>query len=95
VPLTTAYTPFVDESGDDYGLGAAECEDHGNPVQSALTGDGEDPTQFDIGSTLQDLAQSAMAGEEKCGYYTCGCDYDDVADCQFEIYGPQLPNSTL
>jgi hypothetical protein len=83
--LKTAYTPFVEESGDDYGLGAAECEEHGNPVQTALAG--EDLSQFDIGSTLQDFAQSAMAGEEKCGCDTYGCNYDDVADCQSEIFG--------
>jgi hypothetical protein len=58
VPLKTACTPFVEESGDDYGFGAAECEGHGNPVHAALAG--EDITPFIIGSTLQDLAQSAL-----------------------------------
>jgi hypothetical protein len=85
VPLKTAYTPFVEESGDDYSLGAAECEGYGDLAQSAMAG--EDLAQFDIGSTLLDLAQSAMAGEERCGYYTYGYDFDDVADCQSEIYG--------
>jgi hypothetical protein len=59
----------VEKSGDDYGLGAEECEDK------------------NIGETLQELAQCAMAGVGRSGYLTYGCERDDVDECQSHIYG--------
>jgi hypothetical protein len=76
VPLKPATTPFVDETGDDYGLGAGEAENE--PGSHAY---------MDIGRTLQELARSACVGVERSGYYTYGCNCDDVGDCHAEIYG--------
>jgi hypothetical protein len=73
VPLKTAITPFIDEAGDDCGLGAGVCEE--------APDDSRDKDAYmDIGRTLQELAQIACCGEERNGYFAHGCDLDDVTD---------------
>jgi hypothetical protein len=62
VPLKTALTPFVDETGDDCGLGAGGCAD-------AKDGADAKDACVDIAKTLQDLAQNAMAGIEHSGLH--------------------------
>jgi hypothetical protein len=76
VPLKPAIAPFVDETGDDYGLGAGETED--GPEKHAY---------MDMERTLQELAQNVCVGLERSGYHTYSCNYDDVGDCRAEIYG--------
>jgi hypothetical protein len=76
VPLKPAITPFIDETGDDYGLGAGEAED--GPGARAY---------MDTERALQELARNACVGLERSGYYTYGYIYDDVGDCHAGIYG--------
>jgi hypothetical protein len=79
VPLKLAIAPFVDETVDDYGLGAGVTED-------ADDGAPEKHAYVDMERTLQELARNACVGLERKGYYTYGYNYDDVEDCQ-AIYG--------
>jgi dUTPase len=76
VPLKPVITPFIDEIGDDYGLGAGEAEN--GPEAHAY---------MDMERILQELAQNACVGLERSGYYTYSYNYDDVGDCHAEIYG--------
>jgi hypothetical protein len=79
VPLKPVH-PFIEETGDDYGLGAGVCEE--------LPGDSRDKDAcVDIERTLQDLAHFACCGEERNGHFTHGYDFDDVTDCRASIYG--------
>jgi hypothetical protein len=80
VPLKTALNPFVDETGDDYGLGAGVCEDA--PDDSMVK-----DAHMDIERTLQELAQNACIGMDRNGYLTYGYIYEDVEDCHASIYG--------
>jgi hypothetical protein len=79
VPLKPARAPFIEEAGDDYRLGAGVCEE-------SQDAQGKD-AHVDIERTLQELAQIACCGEERNGYFTHGCDFDDVADCHASMCG--------
>jgi hypothetical protein len=80
VPSKPALTPFIDETGDDYGLGAGMCAEA--PDDPMVT-----DTRMDMERTLQELAQNACVGMERTGYFTYGYNYDDVEDCHASIYG--------
>jgi hypothetical protein len=80
VPLKPALTPFVDETGDDYGLGAGLSED-------AVDGAAEKDAHVDMERTLHELAENACVGLERSGYFTYGYNFDDVEDCHAAIYG--------
>jgi hypothetical protein len=80
VPFKPAITPFIDETGDDYGLGAGVTED-------ADDGAPEKHAHMDVERTLQELARTACVDLERSGYYTYGYNYDDVEDCHAAIYG--------
>jgi hypothetical protein len=80
VPLKSAHTPFVDETGDDYGLGAGISED---AVDGSLAKD----ACVDMERTFQELAQNACVGPERSGYFTYRCNFDDVEDSHAAIYG--------
>jgi hypothetical protein len=73
-PLKPAHTPFIDETGDDYGLGGGVCDEapDGSPSADAY---------MDIERTLQELAQNACVGEERSGYYCYVYQFEDVEDC--------------
>jgi hypothetical protein len=49
---------------------------------------------MDIERTLQELARNACVGEERSGFRSYGCDYDDVEQCHASIYG-NLTGRTL
>jgi hypothetical protein len=78
--LKPAHTPFIDETGDDYGLGGGLCEEapDGGPCADAYV---------DIERTLRELARNACVGEERSGYRSYGYDFEDVEDCHASIYG--------
>jgi hypothetical protein len=79
VPFKPALTPFIDETGDDYGLGAGLTED-------AEDGEPEKHAYVDMERTLQELAQNACVGFERSGYFTYGYNFDDVEDCHAARY---------
>jgi hypothetical protein len=87
-PLRPAYTPFLEETGDDYGLGGGVCDE---------TPDDKHGTDawMDIERTLQELAQNACVGEERSGFRSYGYDYDDVKDCHASMYGDLSESSTV
>jgi hypothetical protein len=60
VEFKTPLTPFADETGDDYGLGAGLCEDaqDGSVAEDAYVG---------VERTRQELAQNACVGLERSG----------------------------
>jgi hypothetical protein len=60
IPSKPAFTPCVDETGDDYGLGAGVCEEA--PDDPMVKG-----ADVDIEGTLQELAQNACVGMERTG----------------------------
>jgi dUTPase len=78
--LRPAYTPFLEEAGDDYGLGGGVCDEVPNDERQA-------DAWMDIERTLQDLARNACVGEERSGFRSYGYDYDDVKDCHASMYG--------
>jgi hypothetical protein len=80
VPLKPAGTPFIDETDDDYCLGAGVCEESPDDCR-------DKDAYVDIERTLQELAQIACCGEERNRFFTNGCDFDDVSDCRASIYG--------
>jgi hypothetical protein len=83
VPLKPALAPFIDETGDDYGLGAGLCE---------KTPDGfiAKDAYVDMERTLQELARNACVGMERAGYFTYGYNFEDVEDCHASIWKPDL-----
>jgi hypothetical protein len=80
VPLETALTPFIDETGDDFGLGAGMCEE---APDDPMVKD----AHMDMERTLQELAQNACVGLERSGYFTYGYNFEDVEDCHASMYG--------
>jgi hypothetical protein len=62
------------ETGNDYGLGAGMCE--AAPDDSMV-----EDAYVDMERTLQELAQNACVGMGRIGYFTYGCNFQDVADC--------------
>jgi dUTPase len=80
VPLKTALAPFVDETGDDYGLGAGLCED-------AQNGSVAKDAYVDVERTLTELARNACVGLARSGYFIYGYSFEDAEDCQASIYG--------
>jgi hypothetical protein len=60
VRLKPAFAPFIDETGDDYGLGAGVCEEAPDDPMVA-------DAYVDIERTLQELAQNACVGVERTG----------------------------
>jgi hypothetical protein len=79
VPLKPALTPFIDETGDDYGLGVGVCEE--TPDDPMV-----EDARVDMERTLQELAQNACVGMERTGYFTYGCNYEDGGVCHASIY---------
>jgi hypothetical protein len=69
----------LDETGDDYGLGAGLCED-------AQDGSATKDACVDVERTLRELAQNACVGLERSGYFTYGYNFEDVGDCHASIY---------
>jgi hypothetical protein len=80
VPLKPALTPFIDEIGDDYGLGAGMCEEAPNSLMAK-------DAYMDMERTLQELGQNACVCMERNGYFTYGSNFEDVEGCHASIYG--------
>jgi hypothetical protein len=72
-PLRPAHTPFLEETGDDCGLGGGVC------VEAPDDTHGIDD-YIDIEQTLHELPQSARVGEELRGLYSHGYTCEDVDD---------------
>jgi hypothetical protein len=82
-----AYTPFLDETGDEYGLGGGMCEEAPDGARSV-------DAYMDIERTLRELARNVCVGVEQSGFRSYGYDFDDVEDCHASIYG-NLTERTL
>jgi hypothetical protein len=62
VPLKPALAPFVDETGNDYGLGAGMCEEAPDGLVAK-------DAYVDVEKALQELARNAGVGVERDGYF--------------------------